>query len=294
MSNSYTIIDNTLPNPMVSVAMLAYNHEDYIEKAIESALIQKTNFSIQIVIAEDHSTDNTRNIILDYQKKYPKIIKLLLQNKNVGATQNNKDLFKALEGKYIAALEGDDYWIDENKIQKQVDILNANPNYSLCFTNAKVLNDDLIAINDKISNVESKTYKDTDLLNQWLIPTASTLFINSFTEKDYEILSHPDIIFGDIILFLVLANKGELIGLEDYTSVYRINNNSFTNKEKSITYYEKLFRHLNYLSVIFDGKYKPLIQSHINHQGYKLFKYYLSKYNFKAFNYIKYYFSHSS
>lgn len=283
-------------NKTLSVCVITYNQENYIQKTLQSIFEQKLNIPIEIIISNDCSSDHTHLKIEEELKNSPDgfTIKYFNHEKNLGMMANFIFTLKQATGNYIALCEGDDYWIDENKLQKQVDILNANPNYSLCFTNAKVLNDDLIAINDKISNVESKTYKDTDLLNQWLIPTASTLFINSFTEKDYEILSHPDIIFGDIILFLVLANKGELIGLEDYTSVYRINNNSFTNKEKSIAYYEKLFRHLNYLSVIFNCKYKPLIQSHINHQGYKLFKYYLSKYNFKAFKYIKYYFSHSS
>ena len=131
MSKNYTIIDETLTAPMVSVAMLTFNHASYIAKAIESALMQKTTFPIKLVIAEDCSTDNTREIVMAYQKKNPEKIKVILQNYNVGFQKNNKDLFSNLEGKYVAALEGDDYWIDPYKMQKQVDFLEAHPEYGM-------------------------------------------------------------------------------------------------------------------------------------------------------------------
>ena len=127
--NSFKIIDQSDITPDVSIAMLAYNHEKYIVDAIESVLMQRTSYTYKIIIAEDFSTDNTRKIVLDYQKKYPKKIKLILQDKNVGANQNNVDLLTNLEGIYIAALEGDDYWTDPLKLQKQIDFLENNPEY---------------------------------------------------------------------------------------------------------------------------------------------------------------------
>lgn len=285
-----------MQNKTLSVCVITYNQENYIQKTLQSIFEQKLNIPIEIIISNDCSSDHIHLKIEEELKNSPDgfTIKYFNHEKNLGMMANFIFTLKQATGNYIALCEGDDYWIDENKLQKQVNILDTNPNYSMCFTNTKVLNESKITIDNKISKVENKSYKDTDLFGQWLVPTATVVFRNNLNEDSYKILLNKNVFFGDIFLFLILANKGELIGLEDYTSVYRINNNSFTNKEKSIVYYEKLFRHLNYLSVVFNGKYKPLIQSHINHQGYKLFKYYLSKYNFKAFKYIKYYFSHSS
>lgn len=124
---------------MVSVIMLAYNHEKYIAKAIESIIMQKVNFRYEIVIAEDCSTDNTRNIVLEYKNKYPDKIKLLLNSHNLGAAKNGYNAHENCLGKYTAILEGDDYWIDENKLQRQIDFLEQNDNYSAVYHNVKII-----------------------------------------------------------------------------------------------------------------------------------------------------------
>ena len=96
--NSYRVIDTGIKNPDVTIAMLAYNHEKYIAEAIESVLCQQTEYSYKIVIAEDCSTDSTREIILSYQKRFPDRIGIILQNSNVGAKQNNYDLLSYIDG----------------------------------------------------------------------------------------------------------------------------------------------------------------------------------------------------
>ncbi|OFX17425.1 MAG: hypothetical protein A2033_07810 [Bacteroidetes bacterium GWA2_31_9] len=115
---------------MVSVVMISYNVEKFIEKAVESVLEQKTNFKVELVIGEDCSTDNTRKIALEYQNKYPNIIRVLLPEKNQGLTPNCVATHNACKGKYIALLDGDDYWTNPNKLQMQVDFLENNPSYS--------------------------------------------------------------------------------------------------------------------------------------------------------------------
>jgi len=114
-------------DPLVSVWMITYNHEKYIAQAIDSILTQKTNIDYEIVIGDDYSTDRTREIVLEYKSKHPEKIKLLLQKKNVGLMQNFIDTLKACTSKYIALLEGDDYWTDPKKLQKQIDYMSANP-----------------------------------------------------------------------------------------------------------------------------------------------------------------------
>ena len=118
-------------NPLVSVLLLTYNHADSIKDAIESSVNQKANFLYEILIGDDCSTDTTLNIIKEYVDKYPEKIKLISSTKNIGALKNEKRLIETSKGKYIAFLEGDDFWTDPLKLQKQVDFLESNPDYGL-------------------------------------------------------------------------------------------------------------------------------------------------------------------
>jgi len=117
--------------PVVSVYMITYNHESYIAQAIEGIMMQQTDFPIELVIGEDCSTDRTREICLEYQDKYPEIIRLLLPEKNIGIYKNSKSTFIECKGKYIAICEGDDYWTDPLKLQKQVYFLETRPDFAL-------------------------------------------------------------------------------------------------------------------------------------------------------------------
>ena len=116
--------------PLVSVAMIAYNVGKYLEEAIESVLAQQTNFKVELVIGEDCSTDNTREIALAYQIRYPDVVRVLLHEKNLGLTPNSVATQNACRGKYIALLDGDDYWTDDLKLQKQVEFLEQNTGFS--------------------------------------------------------------------------------------------------------------------------------------------------------------------
>ena len=117
----------------VSVLMPTYNHEPYIAEAIESFLAQQTSFEIELLINDDCSTDNTYQVALGYPQKHPQI-KLFKQTTNQGLLPNYKFLLQQAQGEYLAVLESDDYWIDENKLQKQVDYLDAHPTCHLSFT----------------------------------------------------------------------------------------------------------------------------------------------------------------
>jgi len=129
-------IDNN--KPLVSVCMITYNHENFIKDAIEGILMQKTSFPIELIIGEDCSTDNTRKIVKDYEEKYPEIIFAQYSEKNLGMINNFLNVLQAARGKYIALCEGDDYWTDPLKLQKQVDFLEANPEYVICANRTKV------------------------------------------------------------------------------------------------------------------------------------------------------------
>lgn len=124
--------ENKIP-PLVSIICITYNHEKLISQAIHGFLIQKTSFPFEIIIGEDHSTDGTFEIVENFVKKYPGIIILTTSDHNVGIIANERRTILRATGKYIAFCEGDDYWTDPLKLQKQIDFLEKNDDYSVCF-----------------------------------------------------------------------------------------------------------------------------------------------------------------
>ncbi len=225
-----------MPNKdyMVSVCMITYNHEKYITQSLESVLGQKTNFQFEIVIGEDCSTDSTREIVLEYKEIYPNNIKLILQEKNIGMMQNFIDTLKACTGKYIAMLEGDDYWTASYKLQKQVDFLEVNPEYGLVYS-------DISLINENNNNIETITFEKIrarynsglvfgKLLEENFIP-ALTVVVRSALIFDYY-KNFPDEWFmHDIRLWLHVAQKSKVYFLNEKTAAYRIHNNGISRSE---------------------------------------------------------------
>jgi len=123
----------------VSACIIAYNHEQYIKDCLEGALKQNVNFDYEIIISEDCSTDRTREICVEYQKKYPDKIKLFLNEKNLGLIGNWVKALSLCQSEYVAICEGDDYWIDPAKLQKQIDFLDSHPDFALSGHNAQVV-----------------------------------------------------------------------------------------------------------------------------------------------------------
>jgi len=127
---------NENKNISVSICIITYNQEEYIGKVLDYLINQKTDFRYEIIIGEDCSQDSTRDICLQYQKRYPELINLILQKENLGLIGNFTSAISECQGKYIALCAGDDFWIDELKIQKQVQFLEDNPDFSMCSTEA--------------------------------------------------------------------------------------------------------------------------------------------------------------
>jgi glycosyltransferase involved in cell wall biosynthesis len=122
----------------VSVAMITYNHEQYIRQAIEGVLKQETGFPFELVIGEDCSPDGTRRVVLDFQKRFPNQVRVITSEHNVGAHKNGHRVMNACHGKYVAFCEGDDYWHNPNKLKKQVDFLEANSDYGLVHGDVRI------------------------------------------------------------------------------------------------------------------------------------------------------------
>lgn len=132
--------DKLCNHPVVSVNMITYNHETYIRQAIEGVMMQKTDFEFELVIGEDCSKDKTREICFEYQKKYPDKIRVLWWHENVSKFGgNSKRVIAHCRGEYMAFCEGDDYWVDPLKLQKQVNVMRMFPNVGLCYTDGRFL-----------------------------------------------------------------------------------------------------------------------------------------------------------
>ncbi len=219
--------------PLLSVCIITYNHDKYIRDAIEGVLMQKVNFDYEIIIADDFSTDDTRKIVLGYSEKYPNIFKLIFQNKNVGAAQNWLDLISFPKSKYIAYFEGDDYWTDPLKLQKQFDFLEKNSSFSCCFHDVKILQahkEDFFKYESPLCNELSFS----QVLKKHYIPSSSLVFRNyKWLKKMPYFFKHS--ISGDIPLELLLAKEGKIKYMNEVMSCYRRNLGSVTQSNRTAT-----------------------------------------------------------
>lgn len=237
-------------NPLVSIAVLTYNHEKFIQQAIDSFLTQKTNFDFEIIIGDDASLDHTQDILSKYQKEHPSKFKITYHSENIGMIPNFIQTIENCSGKYIAFCEGDDYWLDETKLQKQVDFLEKNEEFSICFHEAKifdeesqVLKDDFITINDK------SIYDISDLVKGNFMHTPSVMIRNNFTLPKW----FYDLPIGDWPLYLFQVKDKKIKKLDNAMAAYRIHNQSAWSSKKSLY---KISRTITVMDII--SKHIPL------------------------------------
>lgn len=205
----------------LSVVMITYNHERYIRQALDSVLMQDVDFDYEIVVGEDCSTDCTRTTLLEYSERYPGKLRVLLREKNIGAIPNFFSTIETCHSQYIALLEGDDYWTDPRKLRTQVDFLEANPDFAVCFHNALGRFEgggkpDFHYVRaDQMETMELE-----DLLQENVIPTCSAVFrgglVRPFPTWVYGLK------MGDYPLHILNAQYGKIAYLNETMSVYRI------------------------------------------------------------------------
>ena len=221
-----------MKDPKLSVILITYNHEKYIRKALDSVLSQETDFPFEIVIGDDCSPDDTKNIIREYRDNYPDIIRLVHREKNTGRpTLNVYETTMKCRGDYLAYLEGDDYWTDTHKLQKQMDFLNEHPEYIACTHAHKMIDDtdndisdpQLLKISDMYKWSGEFTMEDFKTSGQWPGHYASVVSKNIYknAKHDYTILykAHDFVDDGQILLFLLM--EGKIFRLDDEMSVWR-------------------------------------------------------------------------
>ena len=261
--------------PKVSVCLITYRHELYIEQAIESILIQKVNFAWEIIIADDCSPDGTRDIILKYQQLYPELIHTVFQRENVGPGKNFVDLVNAARGTYIAYIEGDDYWSDEYKLQKQFNFMQRHPDFSLCYHKIKwVYTYETVHDADAESNTADPPVSTIyDVLEKgWFIRSCSMFYVNFRLPPGF-----ADLFIGDFPLHVLLADKGRVGFLNECMGIYRINNKGLSETTLTSANITSLRKNVNdqiymlkYLNLQTGFKYKSLINSKIIDELYRL------------------------
>lgn len=256
----------------VSVSMITYNHEKFIAQAVESVLMQQTNFDYELVIGEDCSTDKTREILLDYQKKYPDKIRLFARERNVGMRQNGHLTRSACTGQYMAFLEGDDYWTDPHKLQKQADYLDAHPECAYCCHRVAVLydgkeDDSFGAYWPKGDQAEINGFVEV-LTGACEVPNCSVMIRRELqTSMPDWFIKMP---IGDYPMFCLCAQHGTVYYSSEVMAVYRRHPQGLTSSwdwSKPVLNRRLVCKHL--LRTV-DRRYHPAIRALIGEQAYIL------------------------
>lgn len=241
--------------PIVSIICTTYNQEPYIEDALIGFLIQKTDFPFEIIIHDDASSDRTTEIVKKYQEKYKNILKLITQQKNQYSQAANSPFLIAAnnaKGEYLALCEGDDFWIDNQKLQTQKNLLDANKRYSLITHNAYKIYPDGLSL--EFSRKKQHFFTAQDILKKHtqFAPTASYFFRKELiTQLPIWFISAP---IGDLFIELYSTKMGECLFSPVKHCAYRINSiNSWStrtssNSEKKINTLQKIITHLHLAS----------------------------------------------
>lgn len=224
--------DQVIKDPLVSVCMITYNHQLFIKEAINSILHQKTNFSIEVLIGDDASTDSTSSILDQYQKEHPDKIRILRSTKNLFSYLSNPRLvqirnFRAARGKYIALVDGDDYWTDVSKLQRQIDALEKNDQLSGACHDTDALDSESGELSPwRVSQDKYFTLENT-------IAIQSPFHTSSFVARRECFEDLPEMCLWvksfDMMLFILAAAKGEIERIPATMSVYRKHGEGITN-----------------------------------------------------------------
>jgi len=234
----------------LSVCVVTYNHEKYLAEALDSILMQEVDFPIEIEIGEDRSTDKTLEICRAYEKEYPEIIRLHVNEKNLGYNWNFYRTMEQCRGEYVAVLDGDDLWTDPQKLKKQIDFLDNHPEYSMCFSKYYVCDED-----SKLGQVTgfSGDYDLNDVLAGQCPGTRTVVF-----RKKYFPAVLPDefeqISYADHILFALIARQGPIYGLDEPLAAYRMNPESIYSSKTMETRSLNIIQNYQLMKKVFSNK----------------------------------------
>lgn len=255
--------------PLVSVCVQTYQHSKYIEQCLDGILMQKTSFAFEVLIGEDESIDGTRDICIEYADRYPDKIRLFLHRRENNIRINGSptgrfnflyNLFST-KGKYIAFCEGDDYWTDTHKLQKQVDFLETNPDFAICFHNIQIIYEDEPRLN-RLSNINQQEITSIENLARGnYIYTASCVFRKYLSEIPDWFYQCP---VGDYPLHLLNAQYGKIKFIDQVMGVYRVHKGGIWEKESWVYKNSKWA----YMLDIISNKFNENVNKILNNQLY--------------------------
>lgn len=262
-----------MESPLVSISCITYNHEDYIKQCLDGFLMQKTDFKIEILINDDCSTDNTATVIREYQEKHPDLIFPNYQKRNLYSKgvrgMNLRFNFPRAKGKYIALCEGDDYWTDPYKLQKQIDFLENHPDYQIHSGLITGLQDDKFSDYD----LDAATYSIKDFYTRSNLFTCTVMFRNNFKYNIEDFTSK--IYLGDWYLYCMMLHQTQLKAFrsDEIYAVYRKHDQGVT---KLISYLELNKSILRQIELIYESfgpfSYSSFDFSLINSYYIRIFK----------------------
>ena len=244
-----------MSKPLVSVCMTAYNHAPYIARAIEGVLKQRTAFGVELIIGEDCSTDNTLATCREYAERYPDRIRLITAERNVGMRENYRRTALAAQGRYVAYCDGDDYWTDEEKLQRQVEALEADSAIGMCYTRSERR----IEHSDKrwIYPKEGLSVEFEKLLFNNTVENCTAVARRELIERYYaevEPEKHPEWLTDDAPMWIWFAAKSRIVALERVTAVHALLQESVSQSSdylKRIAFCDSLMD----ISLWFDKRY---------------------------------------
>jgi glycosyltransferase involved in cell wall biosynthesis len=248
-------------NPvLLSICCITYNHENYISQAIEGFLAQKTSFNFEIIIHDDASTDATASIVKKYEQEHPNLIKAIYQTENQyskGIKPWPNFVFPIARGKYIALCEGDDYWTDPYKLQKQVDFLEHNKDYSICFHDVKI-NKHGELINDDITRDVPESTSIIELAKGNYMHTPSVVFKRNWQELPSWFALCPA---GDYPLHMINAQFGKIKKLDEVMAVYRIHNSNIWANQDNFRMSQNIHAYLHEMIDNFESGANEILKS---------------------------------
>lgn len=241
--------------PLVSIICFAYNHENYIKDTLEGFLMQKTNFTFEIIIHDDASNDNTAKIIKEFEKQHPTLIKPIYQKINQARLKRGRVTsiaFKAAKGKYISICEGDDYWINPHKLQQQVDFLENNLDYSICWTKYLIKieseNSNHYHKPDWINEIEENNNLSFDLSTIFTPYCTYTLTV-MFRRDSFDFNLFESLKFcKDNSIYAICLTKGKGLLLDITTAVYRMHEGGIYSQVSQFK--QALSNYLNFKEII--------------------------------------------
>jgi glycosyltransferase involved in cell wall biosynthesis len=289
---------------LVCVRCMTFNHEAYIKDALNGFVMQQTTFPFVVAIINDASTDKTKSVINEFVEnncihnpeidlrieEYGTVLDVTVKdnphcifhivhlNENHYGKKSKLPYFAKYENaaKYVAMCEGDDYWTDPLKLQKQVDFLEANPEYSMCFHGAEIKNETDTKIITTCQNIEDKEYFTNDIFPGWVVPTASVVYRRLMVNSYPKLSNTKWMYYGDIVLFLKCTHTGRVWGMKEKMSIYR----------------------MTYTGAVISAQYDPkVIEKQCNHYRFLMMNFlqldkkwpseYIAKYHYTMFRQTK-------